>query len=159
RGQRERQVDQAVDPALAGERVTFEDPGEEEPEDGVDAGRRERRAEAQAVGGELARPARRMAELAPRERGAPEHQDGDGGGDDEAHGGAGEAPRQAEPGPHPAPPPPAAARAAHAALPAAVRKRGAARPAGRSTVPARTAPTGRTWTCGGASSSLADQVD
>ena len=47
--QRERQVDQRVDDALAGERVAHQHPGDEQPEDRVEQRRGERGAEGEPV--------------------------------------------------------------------------------------------------------------
>ena len=65
RGQREREIDQGIDDALARKVVAHQHPRDEQAEDRVDARRDERGAEAQPVGRHRARARDGRPELVP----------------------------------------------------------------------------------------------
>ena len=58
----ERQIDQGIDELLADERIAHQRPGHDQPEDGVDGGGDQRRAERQLVGSDDARRRNRVPE-------------------------------------------------------------------------------------------------
>lgn len=97
-GEREGDIDEGVDDALAGEGVAGEHPRDDDAEDGVDDGGDERSADGELVGGEGTRVGDDRPELGGAEPGREECERGEGKQDDEAHVGEGVAHREAEAG-------------------------------------------------------------
>jgi hypothetical protein len=96
RGQRERQIDQRIHDALAGEVVAHQDPGDDQAEERVHQRRDRGRAEAEAQRRQHAAVGQDTEEAVQPQRRRPQHQRGQRQQHDDAEIGDGEAERDAE---------------------------------------------------------------